>query len=237
VLGELADSNGNQTILKEVRRCSADIDVLCAVAIKAAKSTNDLALPREATRSLSDFLSHNRKTFENEDEVKNPKFPLYGDIWILIAFRWTDSEQLFGALFTDNKYIGVRKQIIAKLAKEVAGPWEKGSGQVRVEEDPFIAYHRPIYRQLMSPGTEVSLRADASLLYFSTTRDVDEVEEAVVRDIEDGDERIAAIAAQAAANFAIMPLGPLMEQKCIGSKGSSNSAYCRAARSLGRQIQ
>jgi hypothetical protein len=158
---------------------------------------------------------------------------LHGDIFILIAFRWTESESVFTTLLSDSKYNGVRKEILAQFAKEVA--WDGGSGRARVEEDPFITRHRLIYRQLMS-DSDISLRANATILYFSTARDVDEIENLIGLAINDKDDRIATIGAQAAANFVIMNFGPLMEERYDNSKGALKSVFCHSARVLGRPI-
>ena len=264
-LGNMGGIEAAPAVLNEAQLCKDYLDLGCEAAIRAAKKMNEVWLPQEATKILKSFLSSNTQVFSKDHNPKgaNQQFGHYGNFLILIAYRWTESQPLFADLLLNNKYVGVRKPVLHHLAA-ATGLYQYDLKHERklksaflerdndgtygflvlpstVEEHPFIAGHRQIYRQLASDD-DSELRAYALFLYFATSKDVSEVKDLVRVSLYDTDEHILAIGAQAAANFGLQEHLEAIEKKYKELLNNSfyndslDQIYCRSLKKLGRDV-
>jgi hypothetical protein len=237
-LGNIGGVEAARAVLKEAQLCNADTHSSgCSTARSAARAMNDVWLPQEATKELKSFLSSNKLVFGVDQE-----FPQYGNLLIVMDYIWTEGQPLFADLLLNNKYVGVRKRLLSDVASTAGLSFLGNPGELfpllpnTIEEDPFIASHRRIYRQLTSDDDR-DLRIYALFLYLATSKDVNDVKDLVRLSLDDADGRISALGAQAAENFGLQEhLTTIRKKYDASNKYWLRHIYCRSLNKLGKNI-
>lgn len=249
-LGRIGGAEASNLIYKQAQLCDAEAIIDgCEASLEAAKILNDVWIPKEAEKSLNSFLLSNKTSFDfpGRKEIwsngklvpASPEFPQFGNMWILITYRWATSAPLFARLLSDRKYHG---GVMPAVLRHIAGSVSKydSNGVLLLppstEEDPFIARNREEYRKLTFEPDH-GVRQDAIFLYFITSRDVNDVKTLVRDSLSDAEEKISTIGAQAAANLGLREhLDAIKSKYDKSDDAAAKRIYCRSLKALGQKI-